>query len=302
MNEFDFSRVGKEIKRLRLALGLSQNDLLDGDLRQSTLSKIENGEIANIRMVSFLTICERLGVEPDYFIKIAMIDSYPYIDEVTKRMDWHRRRDEFEELYQIVKAEKENLYFQQQTKPRQYMLWNEAICIFTIDHNFELALKQLKAALRLTHKPKKNYNEREIEILVSIAGIQMDQGYSNEAIANYELCLEHLNKIEKLYNSDIKTKVYSNIVKWKANHQQNHKSIDLCYLGIDWCQQNDSLYLFDNFHYYLGYNYDLLEEYDKAINYYYQSLEMFEKKNKTEHINIVREKIENLKDKLEDNQ
>lgn len=297
MTEFDFSEVGKEIRRLRIASGLSQKDLLDGDLTQSTLSKIENGEITNIRVISFFTICERLGVDPNYLINIAIGDSVPYIDEITKQMDWHRKRDEFSELYRIVKAEKDNLYFQQ-PKLKQYMLWNEAICIFDDNKGkFQLALDKLTEALHITLRPSKNYSEREIEILSSIAGIQMDHGKSDEAIKNYELCLKQLNKLPRLQNNEIKTKVYSNIVKWKANHQQNYESINLSYSGIEWCQQNDSLYLLENFYYYIGYNHDLLDEYEPALDYYNQSLYMMINRNKMEHVSIVREKIENLKDR-----
>lgn len=65
----ELRKIGATIKKMRLALEMSQEDLAGlAELDRSYLSEVENGK-KNISFVSLHKICQALEVKPSQFLK-----------------------------------------------------------------------------------------------------------------------------------------------------------------------------------------------------------------------------------------
>ncbi|MCM3574729.1 helix-turn-helix transcriptional regulator [Mesobacillus subterraneus] len=296
----DFSIIGKEIKFLRKSLGLSQKELSKDICTQAQISKIENGEVYPLASTLYL-IAKRLGVDINYFFDVSSTPNLTYVNEVSAMLLHLRTKREFEEIWRIVKHEKKNPIFNNIPKNKQLLLWYEGICQYELKGDKKAAIETLKKAIDISQLNDKVYNEREIEILNSIAVIHYDNEEFEKVIILSEESLNHLAKIPFLIDATIKTRIYYNLSKSYTRLGNYYKSLEVCRKGIDWCISSNTLSLFAELHYQIGYNYELLEENEKAVFYIENSLNVFLLQKDEKYKKHIQRKLELLRNNPLDN-
>nr|WP_309100364.1 helix-turn-helix domain-containing protein [Fredinandcohnia onubensis] len=290
----DFSLIGKEIKYLRKSLGLSQKELSEDICTQAQISKIEKGEVYPLAPTLYL-ISKRLGVDINYFFDISSSPNLPYVNEVSNLLLKSRRERNFNEIWEIVNHEKKNPIFNKIPHNKQLLLWYEGICFYELKKDKNTALSLLQEAIDLTRTNEKVYNEREIEILNSIAVIYYDNEEFQKAIELLEENLVQLQRIPYIVDPTIKTRIYYNLAKSFTRLDKFQESLEICNIGIDWCRQSNTLYLFAELHYQMGYNYELLNQIEQAVFYIENAYNIFLLLKDKKYIPYMDKQLENLR-------
>ncbi|WP_100333386.1 helix-turn-helix domain-containing protein [Bacillus alkalisoli] len=290
----DFTVIGKEIKNIRQELGISQSELSDGICTQSQISKIEKGEVYPLANTLYF-IAEKLGVDVNYFYELATIPHLEYVkslkDQVRKGLNSYN----YTEVYNIIEGEKKNPLFVNNRNNLQFLLWNEGICIFHMKKDKKNAMRLLEEALELTKMTNKLIGEREIEIINSMAIIYSETGEYEKALDKFNIAYNHFNKLPFMHDYSIKTKILYNTARTLTKNLDYNKAISISREGIEWCINNNSLYLLGSLYYHIGYNYDFLKEFDTSVTYYNKAITVFElQNNNSNFISYIKSKINGL--------
>mgnify|MGYP005752344983 CR=1 FL=1 len=289
----DFSVIGKEIKNLRQDLGISQSELSDGICTQSQISKIEKGEVYPLANTLYF-IAEKLGVDVNYFYELATIPHLEYVkavkDQVRKALNTYN----YPEVYNIIEGEKKNPLFANNRKNKQFLLWNEGICVFYMKKEKNKALQLLEEALEVTKMTNKLIGEREIEIINSIGIIYSESGEYSKAIERFNVSYNHYNKLPFIHDYTIKNKILYNTAMALTKNKQYHEAIEISKEGIQWCLNNNSIYLLGSLYYHVGYNHSLLSEKEISIEYYNKALTIFELQQNVKFIAHINNKKKEL--------
>ncbi|GLB60215.1 helix-turn-helix transcriptional regulator [Cytobacillus sp. NCCP-133] len=291
----DFSAIGGKIKELRKLLGLSQKELAEGICTQAQISKIEKGDVYPYASTLYL-ISQRLGVDVNYFFDIGTTPRLDYVKEVSRQLVIARRKLDYEEVKQIVQTEEKNPLFSQNRRNFQLLLWHKGIYIYHMTNNVKKAISLFEEAIGLTHD--KIWTERELEILISKGIIYFEEGHLEIALQLYELAQEQLNHLPHIQDGTIKTRLYYNIARVLTRLGRYSRSITYCKEAIDWCIENEDLFLLAELHYHIGYNYELLEDIPEAKSFMEKSLIIFELQLDTKYITFIKSKIENWSGQL----
>ncbi|WP_078379616.1 helix-turn-helix domain-containing protein [Sutcliffiella halmapala] len=290
----DFSLIGKEIKSLRSALNLSQAELSEGICTQSQISKIEKGEVYPLANTLYY-IAERLGVDINYFYDLAANPRLSYVKEVFTEVRDLLNKCNYEEVHEIVKAEKKNNLFLNNRKYAQFLIWNEGICVYHLQKNKNTALKLFNEALDMTKMTSKLLGEREIEIINSIAIIYFEVEEYIKSLDTFNAGLTHYKKIPYIHDCTIKTKLLYNKAKALTRLKRISESNETCFEAIKWCVKHDSMYLLGDIYYHIGYNYSLIDENKNAINNLERSIEIFDLQDNKIFVVHIKNKIKELR-------
>ncbi|WP_176483687.1 helix-turn-helix domain-containing protein [Bacillus sp. FJAT-45066] len=292
----DFSVIGKEIRSLRQSLGISQSELSDGICTQSQISKIEKGEVYPLANTLYF-IAERLGVDVNYFYELATVPHLEYVKSVKVQVRKALNTYNYKEVYEIIEGEKKNPLFTNNRKNKQFLLWNEGICLFYMSKNKGRALELMEEALEVTRMTSKLIGKSEIEIINSIGIIHSECSEYHKAIEKFNLADKHFEKLPFNDNYTIKTKIIYNTSKAFTELKNYTEAITYSEKGIEWCLKNNSIYLLGQLYYHIGYNHSLLENDKIAIIFYKKALTIFELQNNNEIISYINEKLNELKQK-----
>lgn len=290
----NFGLIGKEIKTLRSALNMSQSELSNGICTQSQISKIEKGEVYPLASTLYL-IAERLGVDVNYFYDLATMPQLEYVKEVYTQVRYNIEQQSFDEVFNIINFEKKNPLFIYNRKNKQFLLWHEAICIFSLYKDENKAHSMLDEALDLTKMSTKLLGEREIEILNSKGVLYFESQKFENAIDTYKLALKHFDKIPYTHEYKIKTRLLYNKAKAQTRLNDINGSIESCRKAIDWAISHDSLYLLGDIYYHIGYNLSLNKQNCEAISYLEKSEFTFKLQSYEKLAEYPRRKIKELK-------
>lgn len=277
--------IGKAIKDLRKALGLSQTHLARDICSQAQLSKIENfNEIPSA--VILYKLSKKLGVDMNYFFEFVDTPRLDYIKDVQALIEECKRDRNYQRLRDIIHNERRNPLFQS-TERQQYLMWHEAICFHYLDKNTEKAIEKLEASLNLTTNLEEElYAEQEIEILNSIAIIKKDQKKYEEAEKIFQKCLEVL-KYKPRYNILIKIRILYGMSKLLTDRGKYEESIHYCLEGIKTCKKMEVLYLFGELQYQLGSNFARMRKIQKAKDTFNNAIKIFEVQDNVGFVQLV---------------
>jgi transcriptional regulator with XRE-family HTH domain len=284
----DFSAIGGKIKELRKALGLSQKELAEGICTQAQISKIEKGDVYPYASTLYL-ISQRLGVDVNYFFDIGTTPRLDYVKEVNRQLKIARRKFEYGEIKQIVKVEEKNPLFAHNRKNLQILLWHKGIYEYYLNQNVSKAIELFDRAIDLTHD--KVWTEREVEIAISKGIIFFEEGELEKALTIYELALDQMGLLPYIQDNSIKTRLFYNTARVLTRLQIFNRSISYCKEAIDWCIENEDLFLLGELHYHIGYNYELQNKLSSAKSYMEKSLIIFELQLDTKYISFIQSKI-----------
>ncbi|WP_445488835.1 helix-turn-helix domain-containing protein [Niallia sp. 03133] len=285
----DFSAVGEKIKELRKEIGLSQKELAHNICTQAQISKIEKGEVLPLSSTLYL-ISKRLGIDVNYFFDIGTTPRLDYVMETSRQLKAARRSTDYNTIKQIVEAEENNPLFTRNKKHYQILLWHKAIYEYEVNHQFQKAVQLIDEAIQLTFD--KVYSEKEIEIYTSKGIFYYEEGFIEESLKIYYQAFDHLNHIPYLQDDTIKCRLYFNIAKSLTDLKQYDTSISYCKEGIDWSIEKDNLYLLAHFHYHIGYNYELQEQFQLASDYMKEALLIFHLVKDNRYTDYIQNKID----------
>lgn len=285
----DFSAVGEKIKELRKQVGLSQKELSHNICTQAQISKIEKGEVLPLSSTLYL-ISQRLGIDVNYFFDIGTTPRLDYVLETSRQLKAARRSTDYNTIKQIVEMEENNPLFTRNKKHYQILLWHKAIYVYEIEKELDRASQLIDEAIQLTFDTI--YIEKEIEIFISKGIFYYEDGKIEESLNIYCEALDHLKNIPHLQDDTIKSRLYFNIAKSLTDLKQYEKSISFCKDGIDWAINRDNLYLLAHFHYHIGYNYELQDDFTRASSYMKEALMIFQLVKDNRYTDYIQHKID----------
>ena len=257
----EFNDLGITIKELRIKKNISQSELCHGICSQSQISKIEKGVIYPSSILLY-QLSERLGVDPNNIFALTQNKKLKYIENVKCVIKDCLKQKQYNELYEIVKKEKDEKNFQAK-EDKQFLLWHEAIAIFEVNRSIKTALKLLNNALKLTLTNVDFLSEREIDIMQTMAIFHAENKEYKESINILKRCLNNFDKLDFPRDKEIKLKIIYNLAKclnYTYQYEEAKKYIDK---GIKLAINLNTLYLLGELYYEKGSNLLKLEQSNK---------------------------------------
>ncbi|WP_430482765.1 helix-turn-helix domain-containing protein [Rossellomorea marisflavi] len=270
------SEIGKKICELRNEMNLTQGELADGICTQALISLIEKGELDPNATILY-QIAKKLGVDVNYFFHIGSTPRLDYIVEVKKQLRTLRINYKFQDMKEIIGTEEKNPLFYNEPTNMQYMLWHKSIYAFEVEKDYSKAVLIMEEALALMPNQKRAYTELELEMLMSLGGYEHRSN-------RFEQAIDYFNKVEKalagtkriLTDKTIQSRLYYHLARAHTRLGHFLQSISLANKGIQWNIQHEQLYLMPVLHYQIAYNYELMDQFERALEYLDYSLQLFE--------------------------
>ncbi|UTE77438.1 helix-turn-helix domain-containing protein [Rossellomorea sp. KS-H15a] len=289
----DYSVIGTKIKEMRKVVGITQGDLAEGICTQALISRIEKGDIYP-SATALYQISVKLGVDINYFFEIGTTPRIDYIREVEKQFKYLRDTRDFSEMIELVKAEEKNPLFYKDNEKLQLLYWHKAIYLHEEKKESEAAFTLLHKAYDLTAHPKKAMSEREMQILSTLGTLHASLNEYKKALEYYLRVETALKTTEHLQEKSIKTKLLYNTARVLTRDDRLEESTAYCVKAIKWCFEEELLWGLGELHYQIGYNYELVDNYEKALSYMRKAYHMFELREDRIYINFLEKKFSEM--------
>lgn len=285
----EFYDLGITIKELRIKKNISQSELCHGICSQSQISKIEKGVIYPSSILLY-QLSERLGIDPNNIFALTQNKKLKYVENVKCVIKDCLKQKQYNELYEIVKKEKDEKNFQAK-EDKQFLLWHEAIAIFEANRSIKTALKLLNNALKLTLINVDFLSEREIDILHTMAILHAENKEYKKSITILKRCLNNFNKLDFPRDKEIKLKIIYNLAKNLSYTYQYEEAIKYIDKGIQLAINLNTFYLLGELYYGKGSNLLKLKQYNEedVANNMKKSLFIFELTKNEKKLQIIKE-------------
>ncbi|OAK37427.1 helix-turn-helix domain-containing protein [Bacillus wiedmannii] len=286
----EFYDLGITIKELRMKKNISQSELCHGICSQSQISKIEKGMIYPSSILLY-QLSERLGIDPNNIFALTQNKKLKYVENVKYVIRDCTKQKQYNELYEIVKQEKNENNFQLK-EDKQFLIWHEAIAIFHVNKSIKTALNLLNSALKLTVTNVDFLSEREIDIMQSMAIFHWANKEYEKSITILRRCLTNFNKLDFPRDKEIKLKIIFNLAKILGLANQHEEAIKYNDMGIKLAINLNTLYLLGELYYGKSWNLLKLEQYNEedVADNMKKALFIFELTEKENLIKMVKEK------------
>ncbi|MCU5681382.1 helix-turn-helix domain-containing protein [Bacillus wiedmannii] len=286
----EFYDLGITIKELRMKKNISQSELCHGICSQSQISKIEKGMLYPSSILLY-QLSERLGIDPNNIFALTQNKKLKYVENVKYVMRDCTKQKQYNELYEIVKQEKNENNFQLK-EDKQFLIWHEAIAIFHVNKSIKIALNLLNSALKLTVTNVDFLSEREIDIMQSMAIFHWANKEYEKSITILRRCLTNFNKLDFPRDKEIKLKIIFNLAKILGLANQHEEAIKYNDMGIKLAINLNTLYLLGELYYGKAWNLLKLEQYNEedVADNMKKALFIFELTEKENLIKMVKEK------------
>lgn len=243
--------LGLEISKLRAELGLSQKELAKDICTQSTISRIEAGEVYPA-IDTLLKIALKLQVPVEYFIEMLFHKNVLESEKLIKKIEYHLKEHDYKKIISIVDSNKLdsdntwlNFYLEYVLNTARYYLK-----IITPEN----CIINLKKILNFSSQTTIQFRFLHIKINNTIANIFGEQGDSQKCLYHYNKILkEHINKN---YNDN---KIYETLIivlfnKCKILYDTNDidLALETANLGIQKAKESSSFFFTGQFLYYKG--------------------------------------------------
>jgi tetratricopeptide (TPR) repeat protein len=198
-------------------------------------------------------------------------------------------------MIDVVKIEEKNPLFYKDNEKLQLLYWHKAIYLYEEKKETESAFTLLQKAYHLTAHTKKAMSEREMEILSTIGTIHATLHHHDEALDYYHQVETAMKTTEHLQEKVIKTKLFCNMARVLTRCHRLEESTNYCLKAIKWCFEEELLWGIGELHYQIGYNYELMDDMEKALFYMQRAYHMFELRNDKVHIDFLGTKMEKMR-------
>ncbi|BCN28841.1 helix-turn-helix domain-containing protein [Anaeromicropila herbilytica] len=303
MNTF---KVGDVIRKTRLGLKITQEQLSDGICSVGSLSKIENNLQVPTK-ANFDALMQRMGKTGDIYYSFVSERDFD-IQEMKHRITLFMSVRQYEEARKIL-MEFEKLVDKKEVLNIQFILYIKAIIDKNNGESLEHVLDLFLQAIKITI-PNFNVNrlsnylltDEDIMIINNIALAYYNLDNKEEAI---KLMYELIDYIEDRY-IDTKSKVEKlplilyNLSKWLGLEKRYEEAIDICNKGVEVCNKHGKLRCYGEIIYNKGYNLYELDRREESIDCIKQAYYIFLAQQNTEYAsNVVAFAKENLNLNLE---
>ncbi|MFL8939049.1 helix-turn-helix domain-containing protein [Rossellomorea oryzaecorticis] len=296
----DYSAIGKKVRELRKAVGLTQGELAEGICTQALVSRIEKGDIYP-SATALYQISVKLGVDVNYFFEIGTTPRLDYVLEVEKQLKRLRVNFKFDEIRELVKVEEKNPLFYKDNEKLQLLYWYKGIYAFEVEKDQGAAFAILDEAYNLTANQKKAMTEREMEILLCIGTFHSSLHEHAKAMDYYTQIESALKATEQLHDKTIKPRLFYNISRVLTRIGSYNESTGYCRKALNWCIQEELLWGIGELNYQIGYNFELVNDLEKALPYFKRALHMFELRQSEKNFVFLQKKISHINNELEMN-
>jgi len=181
---------------------------------------------------------------------------------------------------------------------QQFLLWNEAICLYYLAEpearEKEDSIRMLNEALDMTNPSRKGLSEREIEIKMSIAILEKDHANFEVAISILKEILEDIEKLPALAEPQIRLRALFGLSQSLSRLNKFEESLIYSEKGIKQCINDEVLYLLGEFLYQAASNNLALDNKDLGIDYLTKALHIFNLQENTAFSNFVLNELEKL--------
>ncbi|KPL59586.1 tetratricopeptide repeat protein [Rossellomorea vietnamensis] len=290
----DYSIIGTKIREMRRAIRLTQDELADGICTQALISRMEKGDIYP-SATALYQISKKLGVDVNYFFEIGMTPCLDYIKEVERQLRKLRINHQYIEMMEMVKNEENNPLFKDPANA-QLLCWHKGIYHFEVVKDQDTAFDLLHKAFQMTADSKKVLSEIEMEILLTLGAFHFTNENYQKSLCHYSEVKTALSTAEWLQDKSIKTKLLYNMARVYTRLGNYQESIQYCQKAIKWIIKEEHMYGFAQLHYHLGYNLELIGDYEQALPYFEKAAAFFEIQNNMEFVRFIRGKMEKLID------
>ncbi|WP_313893806.1 helix-turn-helix domain-containing protein [Psychrobacillus sp.] len=184
--------LGLEISKLRVDLGMSQNELAKDICTQSTISRIEAGEVYPA-IDTLLKIALKLQVPIEYLIEMLFHKNVLESEMLIKDIEFHLREHRYQKVISIIKRNdivSDNIWLNYYLK---YILYTAQYALKIITP--EECITNLKNILNYSNQTTIQFRFLHIKINNSIANIYGENGEAHKSLYYYNKILkEHISK------------------------------------------------------------------------------------------------------------
>ncbi|MEK5209224.1 helix-turn-helix domain-containing protein [Psychrobacillus sp. FSL H8-0510] len=281
--------LGVEIARLRSEMRLSQKDLASGICTQSTISRIEGGDVFPA-IDTLLKIASKLKVPVEYFIEMLFYENVLDNEELIKNIDLQLKEQNYEMVISMIEEEsldKDNVWLNSYSN---YMLKIASYNLRRITG--EECIEGLKESLITSNQQTIQFRFLQIKIENSIANVYSEIGETKKSLYYYNKILkEHTHKNYndfKIHETLIA--VLYNKCKTLYDMQDYDAALETANHGIQQSKTTSFYFLVGQFLYYKG---QCLEKkgapHAEIKDIYQQTLFMFEFQELPFYIQSIKE-------------
>ncbi|WP_019154870.1 hypothetical protein [Robertmurraya massiliosenegalensis] len=292
MNSLNTYLIGDTLKSFREYKKLSLKELSEGVCTEEELISFEK-EVVYPDLETLNLLLRRLNVDLAYFFNVASKSSINYANAVIRLINRLKLEWNYERVQEIIEKELSNPIFQT-GKLKQFLIWHQGICTFYLEKDLPKALEQLYNAIDITNKNRTDFNEREIEILTSIAILHKESGEFEDSIQLLKKALEYLETLPDILEPRGKIRVYFGLAQALTEIGEYVESLQFCKLGIDYCITQELLYLLPSLYYQSGENLIKLSRIDDGVEHINKAIYLLELQENIKFIEIMK----NERDKL----
>jgi tetratricopeptide (TPR) repeat protein len=292
MNSLNTYLIGDTLKSFREYKKLSVKELSEGVCTEEELISFEK-EINYPDLHTLNLLLKKLNVDLAYFFNVASKSSINYSNAVIRLINRYKVDWNYIGIKEIIDKEINNPIFQTD-QLKQFLQWHQGICSFYLENDLSKSLDLLYGAIDITNKNRTDFNEREIEILTSIAILFKESGNFEESIKLFKKALESLENLPDILEPRGKIRVYFGLSQPLTEIGRYDESLEYCKKGIEYCVSQELMFLLASLYYQSGENLIKLGRKSEGARYLDKALYILELQENRKFIKIV----ENEKDKL----
>ncbi|MGB2870969.1 helix-turn-helix domain-containing protein [Psychrobacillus psychrotolerans] len=243
--------LGLEISKLRAEAGISQKELAKDICTQSTISRIEAGEVYPA-IDTLLKIALKLQVPVEYFIEMLFHKNVFKSEELINDIEFHLKEHNYQKVISIINSnqiDKDNIWLDLYC---DYIL-NTARYYLKIISPKE-CIVNLKCILNYSNPTTIQFRFLQIKINNTIANVHGENGESQKCLFYYNKILkEHIHKNYsdyKIYKTLIT--VLFNKCKILYDLKEYDAALNTANQGIQKSKESSFMFLTGKFLYYKG--------------------------------------------------
>lgn len=284
--------IGNLIIKRRKQLGLTQRELAKNICTQSTISKIEKGNLVpNSQLLK--EFANRLEVSISYFYSEEYFtDNDKKTDELIKDIRSAINKTENESAMKIIRENENFIDSLTNNNHVHFFKMTKAYLDYYLFNKKDNAIKDLKSLLD-GGQLNDNLN---VEILCLLGIIYYENKHYVEASKNFEQALE-LSTEETPF--EIKIRILYNHALNLESLSQDRKALEYTIEGIELLIENQSMYNLGYFYSFKGYLLNKFNDLDEAIKAYETATVLFSVLDYTKMYNFTRLNLLELTQKKE---
>ena len=282
--------LGAIIKRRRLELGMTQNELADDICTQALISRIEHNDL--IPKKDILDKIEaRLDLDmSELNIVISMNTNQHKINKLISEIRTYLDKRDYNSIELLIKYNEKLINSCKDINDIYFFEWMKAIYIHQLDGNSEEALAILKK-MPLDELD----NEMVIEILNTIGLIYYQDDKFEKALNSFH---DGMKRNNPSVDYKIQVKLIFNYALTLEVDNQNQKTLSTLLSGLDLLLEKESLFLLGDFYYMKGFIFNKMNNLDEAKDNFELAQSIFKIQNNTRFYNLTQMVLSDIKNKV----